>query len=151
MKKFILLDKKNIYPIIVGGILCFLSTGCGSSQLGSVAEVSEVNGTVLLPTGRPLKGGKLVLRPNGGAIRGARPMSVDINKDGTFLIQSTSKESKIVAAEYKVFINVSSDPRLRGLRSQVPQKYQDIGEDETDLFVNLAEQADGIVLKMTKG
>ena len=98
-----------------------------------------------------MKGGKLVLRPNGGAIRGARPMSVDINKDGTFLIQSTSKESKIVAAEYKVFINVSSDPRLRGLRSQVPQKYQDIGEDETDLFVNLAEQADGIVLKMTKG
>jgi hypothetical protein len=35
----------------------------------------------------------------------------------------------------------------------VPQKYQDVSEEdfETDLFVNLAEQADGIVLKMTKG
>ena len=78
-------------------------------------------------------------------------MSADINKDGTFSIRSSSEESKIVATEYKVFINVSSDPRLRSLRSQVPQKYQDIGEDETDLLVNLAEQSDSLVLKMTKG
>ena len=145
------MNTKTLFAVILGGVFCSFSMGCGSLQLDNAAEVSEVNGTVFLPTGRPLKAGKLVLRPNSGTVRGAAPMSADINKDGTFTIQSSGKESKIIAAEYKVFINVSSDPRLRSLRSQVPQKYQDIGEDETDLFVNLAEQADGIVLKMTKG
>ena len=151
MKKFSLLSMTTLFPLMIGVMLCCISTGCGSAQLGNAPEVSEVNGTVLLPTGRPLKGGKLVLRPNGGAVRGARAMSADINKDGTFSIRSSSEESKIVATEYKVFINVSSDPRLRSVRSQVPQKYQDIGEDETDLLVNLAEQSDILVLKMTKG
>ena len=42
-----------------------------------------------------------------GAVRGARAMSADISKDGTF---SLREENKIVATEYKVFINVSSDP-----------------------------------------
>ena len=140
----------TLFPLMIGVMLCCISTGCGSAQLGNAPEVSEKRYRSL--TNRAsLKGGKLVLRPNGGAVRGARAMSADINKDGTFSIRSSSEESKIVATEYKVFINVSSDPRLRSLRSQVPQKYQDIGEDETDLLVNLAEQSDSLVLKMTKG
>jgi hypothetical protein len=81
-------------------------------------------------------------------------MSTDINKDGTFTIQSQGDEAgKLVATEYKVFISLNGDTKNRGLKRVVPQKYQDVSEEdfETDLFVNLAEQADGIVLKMTKG
>jgi hypothetical protein len=35
----------------------------------------------------------------------------------------------------------------------VPEKYLDVSEDEfeTDLFMNLDEQASSVVLKMTKG
>jgi len=43
-------------------------------------------------------------------------------------------------------------PKFQSLKRQVPEKYLDVSEDEfeTDLFMNLDEQA-SIVLKMTKG
>ncbi len=50
----------------------------GSSSLDGAKEVPEVNGTVLLPTGGPLKGGKILLRPCSG-VRNARKLSGDIN------------------------------------------------------------------------
>ena len=51
-----------------------------------VKEVPEVSGTVLLPTGRPLKGGQILLRPFGG-VQGAGRLSADINEDGTVSIK----------------------------------------------------------------
>ena len=44
-------------------------------------------------------------------------------------------------------------PIVEVLKRVVPEKYLDVREDdfETDLFMNLIEQARGIVLKMTKG
>jgi len=152
MKKLILLNTKTLFSVMLLCLLSCVSTGCGSSSLDGAKEVPEVNGTVLLPTGTPLKGGKILLRPCGG-VRNARKLSGDINTDGSFSIRSNDKDQMIVASEYKVFISLNTDPKHRGLKRIVPKKYQDVSEDdfETDLFVNLAEQADGIVLKMTKG
>lgn len=135
-------------------VVCCILSGCGTSSLGDLPKVSQMQGKVLLPTGKPLTGGKLVLRPKVRGSQGASAMSTDINKDGTFTIQSQGDEGgNLVATEYKVFISLNGDPKNRGLKRVVPQKYQDVSEEdfETDLFVNLAEQADGIVLKMTKG
>ena len=141
-------------PIMLVSAGCYILSGCGASGLGELPEVSQMQGKVLLPTGKPLTSGKLVLRPKFRGSQGASSMSTDINKDGTFTIQSQGDEAgKLVATEYKVFISLNGDTKNRGLKRVVPQKYQDVSEEdfETDLFVNLAEQADGIVLKMTKG
>ena len=152
MNKIMLLNTKTFCSILLLGLLGCVSTGCGSSSLDGAKEVPEVNGTVLLPTGTPLKGGKILLRPCGG-VRNARKLSGDISTDGSFTIRSNDKDKTIIATDYKVFISLNTDPKHRGLKRLVPEKYQDVSEDdfETDLFVNLAEQADGIVLKMTKG
>ena len=115
-------------------------------------EVPEVSGTVLLPTGRPLKGGKILLRPCGG-VRNARKLSGDINTDGSFSIRSNDKDQKLSPRITKFLLVSILTRSIEGLKGLCQKKYQDVSEDdfETDLFVNLAEQADGIVLKMTKG
>ena len=129
--------------------------GCGTS--GSevrkdAKEVSEVSGKVLLPTGRPLKGGRLILRPFGG-VKNATRFYADIDGEGTFTAKSDGAKQKIVATTYKVFISLGGDLKNRLLEKVVPEKYLDVREDdyETDLFVNFNEQTSGIVLKMTKG
>ncbi len=143
-------NTKVIFLIMLFGLLACVSGGCGTSSSVSLKEVSEVSGTILLPTGRPLKGGTLMLRPYGG-IRGVKRLSADINEDGTFTIRPDEK-TKIIATNYKVFVGLN-DPKFRILKRQVPEKYLDVSEDEfeTDLFMNLDEQASNVVLKMTKG
>jgi hypothetical protein len=152
MNKLILLNTKALFSVILLGLLGCVSTGCGSASLNNVKEVPEVNGTVLLPTGKPLKGGQLIFRPVGG-VKGSRKMYADINDDGTFVMKSDSQKQKIVASEYKVFVSLNGDPKYQSFRRLVPEKYRDVREDEyeTDLFINLNEQTSGIVLKMTKG
>ena len=150
MKMFSSVNTKAIFLVMLLGPLGWVNVGCGTSSSEALKEVSEVSGTILLPTGRPLKGGNLMLRPYGG-VRGVKRLSAEINEDGTFIIRPDEK-TKIIATNYKVFVGLN-DPKFRVLKKQVPEKYLDVSEDEfeTDLFMNLAEQADGIVLKMTKG
>lgn len=150
-KMFSQVNTKVVFLIMLFGILGCVSGGCGTSSSGSLKEVSEVSGMILLPTGRPLKGGRLMLRPSSG-VQGATRLSADVNEDGTFIIQSGDEKTKIIATNYKVFVGLN-DPKFRILKKQVPEKYLDVREDEfkTDLFINLDEQAGGIVLKMTKG
>ena len=139
----------NISGVLLCGLVAVGTLGCGSAG-PSVGSVDTVKGTVLLPTGKPLKGGRVVLQPTGEFCRVAKPVTADLEKDGTFVIDSSDSETGIAAAEYKVFVVLSGSPQLRSLRRSVPEKYQSISDDETDLFVNLAEQADGLVLKMNK-
>ena len=150
MKNFSSVNTKIIFLVMLLGTLGWFNVGCGTSSPGVLKEVSEVSGTILLPTGRPLKGGTLMLRPFGG-VRGVKRLSADINEDGTFIIRPDEK-TKIIATNYKVFVGLN-DPKFRILKRQVPEKYLDISEDEfeTDLFMNLDDQASSIVLKMTKG
>ena len=121
MKKLSLLNTKTLFSVILLGLLGCVSTGCGTSSPSDVKVVPEVSGTVLLPTGRPLKGGQILLYPFGG-VRGADRLSADINEDGKFVIKSDSKKQKIVASEYKVFIRLSGDPNSRSLERIVPEK-----------------------------
>ena len=150
MKMFNWLNAKAIFLVMLLGPLGWVNVGCGTSSSEALKEVSEVSGTILLPTGRPLKGGNLMLRPFGG-VRGVKRLSADINEDGTFIIRPDEK-TKIIATNYKVFVGLN-DPKFKSLKRQVPEKYLDVSEDEfeTDLFMNLDEQASSVVLKMTKG
>ena len=64
-------NKLNVFlPIIVVAVACCILSGCGTSSLGDLPKVSQMQGKVLLPTGKPLTGGKLVLRPKGSWIPG---------------------------------------------------------------------------------
>jgi hypothetical protein len=148
---FSYVNTKVIFLVMLLGPLGWVNVGCGTSGSEALKEVSEVSGTILLPTGRPLKGGRLMLRPSSG-VQGATRLSADVNEDGTFIIQPSDVKTKIIATNYKVFVGLN-DPKFRILKKQVPEKYLDVREDEfkTDLFINLDEQAGGIVLKMTKG
>ena len=150
MKNFMLSNKKRLSVMLLALFLC-VSMGCGGSPSSDVKEVPEVSGTVLLPTGQPLKGGEILLYPVGG-VQGASRLSTDVNEDGTFSLKSDGKKQKIIASKYKVFIRLSGDPNSRSLERVVPEKYLDFREDDfsTDLFVNLNEQTSDIVLKMTK-
>ena len=94
MKKLSRLNMKTLSPVILLGLLGCVSTGCGTSSLSDVKVVPEVSGTVLLPTGRPLKGGQILLYVHSVECKGAGRLSADINKDGTFKIQKVIIKNK---------------------------------------------------------
>ena len=73
---------------------CCISTGCGTSSLGNLKEVSEVSGTSTSSNGTTFEGRKARAPSKGGGSQGASAMSADINKDGTFTIQSQGDERK---------------------------------------------------------
>ena len=102
MKMFNWLNAKAIFLVMLLGPLGWVNVGCGTSSSEALKEVSEVSGTILLPTGRPLKGGNLMLRPFGG-VRGARRLAADINEDGTFIIRPDEK-TKIIRRVIKFFM-----------------------------------------------
>jgi len=53
----------------------------------ALKEVSEVSGTILLPTGKPLKGGNLMFVPL-VVYEEQEDCAADINEDGTFIISA---------------------------------------------------------------
>lgn len=129
-----------------------LVSGCSESTV-NVPEVSTVSGKVLLSSGKPLTTGRVMLRPAPSlakATRKARRVIAEIGNDGQFKIDSAGIESPILAGEYKVYIILGNDSRMKSLKKQVPEKYRSMEDDESDLVVNLGEQTDSIVLKLAK-
>jgi hypothetical protein len=127
--------------VLVVGLL-----GCAKAS-PSVQGLREVSGKVLLSRGMPLKGGRIVLRPAGGL----RPaVSAEINPDGSFTIDGVSENKPVVPGEYQVFVVFGKDPKHRGLKSQVPKKYQSVSEDESDHFVTIDEDASDLVVKLKR-
>ena len=117
-----------------------LVVGCGKAA-PSVPVVPSVSGKVVLASGKPLPVGKIVLEPTSElrqTVRNAKRVSADVRKDGTFTIEAGGETSPILAGEYKVFVVVGHDPRLKAIKRQVPEKYQSISEDDSDLYVDLA-------------
>lgn len=141
--------KKLVLAFTVTSLLSVVLAGCGRGR-PEVDLVDSVRGKVLLPTGKPLKGGRVVLRPTAALHGVAGPVTAEVASDGSFAIEGSDSGKKLAAGEYKVFVNLSGNPRLRMLRRQVPEKYQSIDDDESDLIVDLAKQAEGFVLKMNK-
>lgn len=137
---------KTVLGFPVAIVLGLAVAGCGSAT-PAVKLVPEVNGKVLLSKGGPLKGGRIVFRPAGGL----RPaVSAEINPDGSFTIDGASERKPIVPGEYQVFVVFGKDPKHRGLKSQVPKKYQSVSEDESDHYVTIDEDANDLVVKLKR-
>jgi len=124
------------------------ASGCGTGN-SNLPTITAVNGKVLLSSGKPIPGGKLVLCPAAELQPGGRRLSADLDKDGSFSIEG-GEETTIVAGKYKVFVVVTGNPKLRSLRKRIPEKYQSISDDESDLFVELADGGEELVVKLAK-
>lgn len=132
------------------GMLGLLATASGCGTGGpSLPTIPAINGKVLLSSGKPIPGGKLVLCPTPGLRPSGRRLSADLGNDGSFLIEG-SEEKAIVAGKYKVFVVVSGNPKLRALKKRIPEKYQSISEDDSDLFVELEDSGKELVVKLAK-
>lgn len=137
----------NSKLILCSALLLVSAMGCAQSS-AVISGLREVNGKVFLSKGRPLKGGTLVLRPAGGL----RPaISADIKSDGSFTIDGASEAKPVLPGEYQVFVVFDKDPKQRALRSQVPKKYQSLSDDESDLYVNIDEESEDVVVKLKQG
>lgn len=122
--------------------------GCGKSRTQAPA-VSAVSGKVSLASGKPIPGGKLVLCPEPALQPDGRRLSADLGKDGSFTIES-SAEQPIFAGRYKVFVVVTGNPKLRSLRKAIPEKYQNISDDDSDLFIEVEEGGKELSVKLAK-
>lgn len=124
--------------------------GCGKAA-PNIPVVPLVTGKVVLANGKPLPAGKVILEPTGELRQiaaNARRLSGEVDKKGVFTIEGDGESTPILAGEYKVFVVIGHDPRFKAVRKQVPEKYQSISEDDSDLFVDLAQQSQDVVLKL---
>ena len=139
---------KMFYVFLAAIVSVVLATGCGSS--GPVVEaLDEVSGKVLLPHGKPLTAGTLVLRPAGGL---SRPVTAEINQDGTFVLAGGAGEAPVLPGAYEVYLVFDDSPQQRKLQRVVPTKYRKLNDEDSDLSVTLDEgAARDILVKLKRG
>ncbi len=138
---------KTVHSGLLIGLLSFAAVGCSGTQ-SVTTGISEVEGKVLSPQGSPIKGGTLVLRPLGG-IR--RPVSTEIEDDGTFSIDGSNGESVILPGDYEVYIVVGDNPQERKLLKQIPAKYRKLSDEDSDLLVSLDDSGKKLLVKLKRG
>ena len=138
---------KSSCAIAMSGIFLAAFIGCGSTQ-PETQGLTEVEGRVLSHSGTPIKGGTLVLRPQGG-IR--RAVTAEIGANGGFVIDGTKMNNGILPGDYEVYIIVGAGPQNQKLRRQVPLKYQRLSDDDSDLLVSLDESGDELLVKLKRG
>ena len=89
----------GINSCVIATVAIFLVAfvGCGSTQ-PDTRGLTEVEGRVLSHSGAPIKGGTLVLRPQGG-IR--RAITAEIGANGGFVIDGTKINNGILPGDYE--------------------------------------------------
>lgn len=130
--------------IFVGATLILAAAGCGGGPPPTPAGV-EIGGKVLLPSGTPLKGGTLVLRPVGG-IHGA---SAQIQKDGGFSLTDPAGKNSVVPGKYQVYV-LLNDPSLKTHRSSINKKYQESEDGDSDIFLDIQDSKKDLVIRLKK-
>jgi hypothetical protein len=119
--------------------------GCGPGGPLPRPEGVQASGKVLLPNGSPLSGGTLILRPDAG-IYGATAM---IQKDGSFTLSDTSGTADIVPGRYQVFVSFPN-PGDAALAKSVNSRYQESDDGDSDVFVDLQQATDELVIKLKR-
>jgi hypothetical protein len=135
--------------VLVGGFvvtMMLVTLGCGSAKQAE-QSLSNVSGKVLLSHGRPLTGGRIFLRPEGGIRRG---IAAEISEDGSFTLESSEGDAPVLPGKYEVYVVFGNDPGDQKLRRKVPRKYQKISDADTDLFVQINGDDDDLMVKLGK-
>ena len=124
------------------GLLVVL--GCGEPRPNIPSGV-EVSGKVLLPSGTPLSGGLLILRPEQG-LHGA---SAVIGSDGSFSLQNQAGTKAIAPGKYRVYVRFP-DPAHKNLAAAIHPRYQDSEDVDSDIVVDIQTARSDLVLKMKR-
>ena len=126
-------------------VLLISITGCWSSGIPSRPDGIEVQGTIQLPSGKPLTGGTLILRPDSG-LYGATAL---IQPDGSFKLQETSGSQSIVPGKYQVFVSFPN-PAHSQIASAVPKRYQQSEDGDSDVFVDLQAGVQSLEIRLKR-
>lgn len=95
-----------------------------------------VSGKVLLPTGSPLSGGRLVLRP----VEGIHGATGKVQKDGTFTLTDTDGKEAVVPGKYQVYVTFT-DPADQASKGAVNRRYQNTEDGDSDVTVEVEAKA----------
>jgi PBP1b-binding outer membrane lipoprotein LpoB len=130
---------------IIALLIALFLAGCSSSA-PEVPTIEVVQGKVLLPQGKPLKGGRLMLRREGGL---NKPLIANIDEDGTFEMND-DPSCPVLEGNYDVYLIFNHTPEERKLARYVPEKYRDLGDEDSDLRVALRNDNEKIIVKLKK-
>lgn len=120
-------------------------TGCESSGPPAKPEGVEVKGKALLPSGSPLSGGVLVLRP----VAGLHGATAKVEKDGSFTLTDPAGTTSVVPGKYEVYVTFN-DPADKALRSTVNSRYQSSEDGNSDLVVDIPTAQSDLVIKFKR-
>lgn len=126
--------------------MTLLLSGCGSAT-PEIPSIQGVKGKVLLPQGKPLSGGKLMLKREGGL---NKPLIAEINTDGTFKIDDNNPNCPVLEGNYEVYLIFQHTLEERKLARYVPEKYKDLADEDSDLKVTLDDANKNILVKLKK-
>jgi hypothetical protein len=127
--------------IVIFTFLSILLAGCGSGKTVP-KPVANIEGKVLLPKGKPLEGGRILLKAKGAS----GTVLADIDKDGSFEVDSNEV---VLQGDYEVYLVFRYNSATeRKLIRYVPAKYREIGEGDSDISITLGEDNQNITVKL---
>lgn len=137
--------------VFCGGFLAAGLLGCSSANPYS-SSAYPVSGTVLTPSGEPVRGAEIILtpKPKDGKVYGMEG-SAELGKDGTFAIKAIDGRDGVPGGLYAVVVRPFGKPGSSDKQfatAQVPKRLWT--EEQTDLSVEITEAKTGWVLKLTK-
>lgn len=124
-------------------LVLVLVVGC-NGPLDRPAGVA-VSGKAVLPSGAPLTGGTLILRPVGG-IHGA---SAQIQPNGTFELAGPDGTKSVVPGKYLAYVRFNT-PEQKALRAAVNRRYQDSEDGDSDVVVDIQGEQNGLVVQFKR-
>lgn len=132
-----------LMPVWLSMLGMVVLSGCSQHGPTPLPEGVNVSGKILLPNGRPLAGGILILRPESG-LYGA---TAQIQPDGSFSLRNAVSE-QVQPGKYQVFVRLAN-PNLAAFKNAVHARYQESSEDgNSDLFVEIQDATDSLVIRL---
>lgn len=123
-------------------ILLVTASGCGSKG-PTLPDTVPAKGKILLPSGQPLRAGRLEFKAT--APPGIDAFA-DVQKDGTFVIQSFSAEGGAVAGTYVVVVSPfdyhakGGNPRKIPNAAEVPRKFQESSTSDLKITIEQGKE-----------
>lgn len=119
-------------------LMSALIVAIGCNRGPTLPDTAQAKGKILMPGGQPLSGGRLEFKAT------ERPMIdafADIQKDGTFVVESFTKEGGAVPGNYIVVVSPfdyhakGGNPKKLPYADSIPAKYQDASRSDLKVAI----------------
>jgi hypothetical protein len=126
-----------------------LLVGCSSSRGPTLPTAVEAKGRILLPSGQPLDGGRVELKPTGSP--GVEAFA-DIEPNGTFTLMTYQPGDGAIPGSYKLTISPynyrskTGSPTKIPNAASIPQRYLDAGK--SDVTVEIKPSGNTLELRL---